>query len=93
MGQQINLGDEVRDRVTGYKGIVVCVAEWLNGCRRLLVQAEGLQESGQPIEAVYVDEPQLELVERGAFTPRPAEQLPTGGPAPVPTRPTAPTRQ
>ena len=35
-----NLGDEVKDTITGFKGIVVARTEWLNGCARVTVQPQ-----------------------------------------------------
>jgi hypothetical protein len=63
----IKLGDPVRDKITGYKGIVVARTEWLNGCVRLVVQARKLHE-GKPVEPQTFDEPQLELEEAEAET-------------------------
>lgn len=54
----INLGDKVKDKVTGMEGIAVCRTEWVYGCVRFGVQSETLHE-GKPIDAVYFDEPQL----------------------------------
>ena len=37
---QIAKGDRVKDTITGYQGLVVCVADWINGCLRLGVYPE-----------------------------------------------------
>jgi hypothetical protein len=54
----IDLGDRVKDSVTGFQGIVVIISYYLQGCRRMVVQQETLHE-GKPVEPQYFDEPQL----------------------------------
>jgi hypothetical protein len=90
--KSVNLGDRVRDRITGFEGIVMGITEWLYQCRRPFVQPTGLTPEGKPVEAQSFDEDQLEVLEAGAFTPqvqRP-EQAParaeTGGPRDTPAR-------
>lgn len=57
----ITLGDEVRDRITGFKGIVVSRTEWVSGCVRVAIQAQELFE-GKPVEPAHFDEEQVEVV-------------------------------
>ena len=73
--QVVHLGDAVRDRVTGLKGVVIGVAEYLYGCRRLIVQP-AVDKDGKYVDAVYVDEPQVVVVGscRDAVKPK-AKQL------------------
>ncbi len=84
----IELGDLVRDRISGYEGIVIGITDWLYGCRRPMVQATALKD-GKPVDAQSFDEPQLEIVKRAVIAapsvaaPAPAR---TGGPRPVPRR-------
>lgn len=58
------LGDNVKDKITGFTGIVTARTEWLYGCIRYIVQPSSLFE-GKPIEPVSFDEGQLEVVEAG----------------------------
>ena len=83
----IKLGQRVRDKITGFEGVVVCRTEWLNGCTRLGVQATTLKD-GKPLEAEHFDEEQVEVVED---TPEPTRK-PTGGPRPAAMRQPDPTR-
>jgi hypothetical protein len=87
----IELGDEVRDTITGFAGVVIGLTQWLHGCRRITVQPRELKD-GKPIEAMSFDEPQLEVV-KAANTPEPVKQerARTGGPRPEPQRRTDPT--
>lgn len=70
----IELGDEVKDTITGYKGKVVAFTTWLNGCRRIAVQARGLVQ-GKPSEPQTFDIEQLEVLHKAE---RP-KKVPTGG--------------
>jgi hypothetical protein len=59
----IDVGDSVKDTITGLTGIAVCRSEWLYGCIRVGVQPREANEGKVP-EIVYVDEPQLKVVKR-----------------------------
>ncbi len=77
----IQLGDKVRDSITGYSGIVVAITEWLYGCRRIGVQAQELKD-GKPVEECWFDEQRL------TETPKAT----TGGPRNDPSRASDPKR-
>lgn len=34
MNTTIQLGDKVKDTITGFTGVAVCISKWLNGCVR-----------------------------------------------------------
>lgn len=59
---KINLGDKVKDTVTGFKGIAVGRTVWLHGCSRIVVQPEGLTKDGKLFETQSFDEPQLVVI-------------------------------
>lgn len=65
MPEMIHLGDKVKDKVSGLTGIVVARTEWLYGCIRLTVQPQELHD-GRPVDGYTFDEPQAELIQRGA---------------------------
>lgn len=46
---KIKVGDEVRDTITGFSGVVVCRSEWMYGCLRIAVQPRELKD-GKPVE-------------------------------------------
>lgn len=60
---QITLGDKVKDTITGMVGIAVSRTEFLHGCVRISVQPQELKD-GKPVDPSYVDEPQLDIIER-----------------------------
>ena len=59
---EINLGDRVKDKISGMTGIVVCKASWLYGCTRISIQPEATKD-GHPVDLVHLDEPQVEVVQ------------------------------
>lgn len=60
----IKLGQEVRDRVTGFKGIVTVKLEFINGCRRVEVQPK-VDKKGEMLDSATFDEPNLEVIGDG----------------------------
>jgi len=52
------LGELVKDRVTGFSGVVVCQSTYLTGCLRYSIQSQKL-EKGVPTDWVQLDEDQL----------------------------------
>lgn len=63
---RVNLGDKVKDLVTGLEGIATSRTEWLYGCGRIGVQPQEVKD-GKQVEAAVIDEPQLEVLERGVI--------------------------
>ena len=62
------LGDRVRDPITGFTGIVVVTAYFLNGCARCGVQPETLKD-GLPQHEQHFDQSQLVVVDKAVFVP------------------------
>lgn len=58
----VNLGDKVKDTVTGFKGVAIGRTIWLHGCARITVQPEGLTKEGKLFDTQAFDEPQLEVI-------------------------------
>lgn len=73
------LGDEVRDTITGFIGVIMARTEWFNRCIRYQVQSTKLNKDGQPLASEPFDEPQLVLVKAARkAAPEPVRR--TGGP-------------
>ncbi len=84
----IELGDKVKDLVTGFCGIAVARTEWLYGCNRITIQPDVLDKEGEIYDGIAFDEPQLiilqkQVVEREQPVDDPG--LP-GGPKPTPAQ-------
>lgn len=78
----IQIGDRVRDMISGFAGIVTGKTEYLNGCRQFSVSPEQLDKDGKPIDALWIDEQSLSIVKSG-IRPNPfatAAQPAVGGP-------------
>lgn len=76
---KFRLGDRVKDRVTGYKGIIDMRGQCLNGCVRYSIQAPVSEKDGAMPTGYWIDEAQLEFVDAG-LNDNPVPQSPTGGP-------------
>jgi hypothetical protein len=63
MKNVIELGDTVKDKVSGLQGIAVSKTEYLNGRVLFIVQPERLIPFRDP-EEYSVDEPQLKIVKK-----------------------------
>lgn len=60
----IELGDKVKDSVTGFVGIAVGRTKWLHGCERISVQPL-VDKDGKCPEVMAFDAPQLIVVKAG----------------------------
>ena len=60
---EIELGQKVRDTVTGLEGIAIAKIEWLHGCKRVIIQPKAKKDGTVP-DNYTVDEPQLEILEK-----------------------------
>ena len=72
---KFNLGDDVRDSITGFEGVVVCRTQWIHNCNAYGLQPRKMKD-GKPGERHHFDEPSLELIK--AETEKPERN--TGGP-------------
>jgi len=86
MSNLVSVGDEVKDQVTGFKGIVTTRSEYLYGCVRCLVVQQKLASDGKQLEGYY-DEAQLIVLTKGKLKPtkeaaqKIEEKKSTGGPS------------
>ena len=75
------LGDKVKDTVTGFKGTITARIEYLNGCLQYCVEPK-VGKEGKVEKHYYVDEGQLELIEARSARARKASEKGTGGDMP-----------
>ena len=57
----VNLGDEVTDTVSGFKGIAVSRHSYLQGCDRISIQPS-IDKNGKLMDSESFDEPQLKVL-------------------------------
>jgi hypothetical protein len=73
---EIRLGMIAQDMISGFKGVVYGVTEWLNGCKRYCLKPMKLNE-GKLIEEQWFDEGDLKIIQND-FRDEPVKS--TGGP-------------
>lgn len=96
---EITFGDEVRDKISGFKGVVVALTQWFNGCVRVtLAPTEVAKETGAPKEHQSFDVEQLEVIKKAKVEPPPVQARFSpvsthGGPKPAASRAKDPGRR
>ena len=60
---RLKLGMKGRDVVTGVEGILIAVTKHLTGCDRWLIQPPGMNDKGEQMVGVYVDDTRVEIVD------------------------------
>lgn len=76
----VKLGDEVRDKVSGFTGIAVSKHTYLNGCDRFSVQPKLKKGEDKLPDTASFDAPQLEVLKTAAVDPPTPITRRTGGP-------------
>lgn len=79
---ELKLGDSAMDSISGFKGIVVAITNWLHGCQRVTIAPKELKD-GKPVDSHTFDAEQLKLT---AVPTEPIVPSLTGGPRIEPTR-------
>ena len=77
--EKVKLGDEVKDKVSGFQGVIASEHKYLNGCTRFGIQPP-VDKDGKLPKMESFDEPQLELVKKEVAKAE-VEPRRTGGPA------------
>ncbi len=80
----IDLGDEVRDRVTGFKGIAYGRVTYMTGCKRIIVLPT-VGKDGKMPDSHWIDEPQLEIIAKAKCVVEDLTPAESGGPPLHPT--------
>jgi hypothetical protein len=63
---KFELGDKVRDRITGMTGIVTARSEHLFGCERYWVEPQEMKD-GKPVDGRWFDQDSVELMKPGVI--------------------------
>lgn len=85
---RIELGDEVQDLVSGFKGVAVGRTQWLYGCERIIVTPR-MGKDGKVGENMSFDEPQLKLLKAKTIKTKVEKK---GGDRPTPQMKITPKR-
>ena len=77
----VNLGDQVRDSLTGIEGVAYGRSTYLTGCDHIGIKRTGTGSDGKPYDLHWVDEPLLVVLQPSAFSvPHQSSEKP-GGPS------------
>jgi hypothetical protein len=72
------LGDEVRNKVTGFTGIVTCTAQYLSGCDKLWLEPK-VDATGKPMEGQWADIDMVDIVTPNVIAPVVYDRRAPGG--------------
>ena len=68
--KKVELGDRVKDKVSGFNGVVVAITKFLTGCDRACIDP-GCNKDGSMAEAQSIDVLTLEVIEKKAVVVKP----------------------
>lgn len=77
------LGETLRDKVSGFKGICTGRADYLTGCRQYKLQPKGLNKEKLPWNTEWFDEEQLSVLPDEIVS---FKAMPSSGPCNAPVR-------
>lgn len=87
--KKIELGDKVKDEVSGIEGVAVGITQFIHGCLRVTIAPQAKKGEKEPPEVFTADLPQCKLIKKSVVsTSSNEEDVPkerkksTGGPAP-----------
>jgi hypothetical protein len=63
----LELGDQVKDKITGFEGIAIGHTRWIHGSDRFTEQAQTTDKDGKPGATSTFDEAQLDVVKKFAY--------------------------
>ena len=78
MNKKIELGQRVKDKITGFIGIAVARCEYFNGCIQYHVSPP-VDKDGNERKDLWIDEAQLEIIDHGVLPKPKPIRLPEGG--------------
>jgi len=78
---KFELGDHLKDQISGFMGICTAKCEHLTGCRQYKIQPRGLNKDKLPLNSEWFDEEQLERRRIKAFS---LDAKPSSGPCDTP---------
>ena len=78
MNKEIKLGKEAKDKVTGFKGIIIGKADYLYGCTQYALKPK-VDKSGKPMDTEWFDDGRIEIIGQGV-APKEVRGTKNGGP-------------
>jgi hypothetical protein len=83
MTARIELGDKVKDTMTGIEGIAYGRSIYMTGCDHIGIKRTGTDPDGKPHDLHWVDEPLVKVTKANAYKlpDESARGAPAGGPS------------
>lgn len=60
---KFNLGDRLKDDLTGFEGICVYRTQWITNCNVYGIKPDSLDKDGEPRKSSQFDEPHISVVQ------------------------------
>jgi len=77
---RINLGDRVKDRISGYEGVAFAKIQYLAGCDQVGIKPQGQKPDGGTFDVLYFDAPFVEVTAKSVVQPVEPRERDAGGP-------------
>ncbi len=61
----LELGQEAKDKITGFEGILTARYQYITGCDQYQISAQGLDKEGKLKEIFSFDEGRIEILGKG----------------------------
>jgi hypothetical protein len=79
----VNLGDLVKDRISGYEGVAIAKIQYLTGCDQVGIKPRGTKPDGGTFDTLYFDAPFVEVLEKDVVSPVVPRAPNAGGPGQI----------
>lgn len=70
---QFDHGDEAKDQITGFTGIITGFARYITGCDQYCLSPQGLDKDGKPQDGRWFDENRIEMTRASVVSIRPVQ--------------------
>ncbi len=80
---KFELGDRLRCRISGLVGMADQFRVFINGCHQYSIQQSGIDKDGKIKTSYWIDEAQLEFIDKGLNAKAPVKTSTVGGPTEV----------
>jgi hypothetical protein len=76
---KIEFGDKVKERISGFTGIVTGYATYITGCNKVLIDSNKVSPGGD-VQQMWTDEDRVKIIKKKAFVlnPEPKSKPETG---------------
>lgn len=72
--ETVELGDEIVDKITGFKGIATAIAKCLTGCDRVEIKPMKLDDKGDLPNSYWFDVGQVRIIKKQRVKPESVQE-------------------